>query len=102
MADSLVVAASNFRPPQNPLLRYEMEVRYHPSILYNFKHWQVFEDKEQMKHFMETIGEFSNLVIDTEEEEETKEKPQNKWQEMVASQKVLQLKINVIPRGLVP
>ena len=28
MVDSLVVAASTFRPPQNPLLRYEVEVRY--------------------------------------------------------------------------
>ena len=26
MVDSLVVAASNFCPPQNPLLRYEVEV----------------------------------------------------------------------------
>ena len=38
MVDSLVVA-SNFRPPQNPLLRYEIEVRYRPSIPDNIKHW---------------------------------------------------------------
>ena len=38
MADSLVVAASTFRPPQNPLFRYEIEVRYRPSIPDNIKH----------------------------------------------------------------
>lgn len=38
MADSLVVAASCFRPPQNPLPRYEVEVRYRPSIPVNVKH----------------------------------------------------------------
>ena len=38
MADSLAVAASTFHPPQNPLLRYEIEVRYRPSIPDNIKH----------------------------------------------------------------
>lgn len=46
IVDSLVVAASNFKTPQNPLLRYEVEVRYRPSIPDNVKHWQVFEDDE--------------------------------------------------------
>ena len=50
---------------------------------------------------METIGEFSNLTIDAEEEE-TEDSPKNKWQDTVASHKLLQLKGNVIPRGLVP
>eukprot|EP00253_Pinus_taeda_P010726 PITA_10726 len=38
MADSLVVAASNFKPPQNPLLRYEVEVGCRPSLPDNVKH----------------------------------------------------------------
>ena len=46
IADSLAVAASTFHPPQNPLLRYEVEVRYRPSIPDNIKHWKVFEDDE--------------------------------------------------------
>ena len=83
------------------MLRYEIEFHYRPSILDNIKHWQVFEDEEQVKLFMETIGEFSNLTIDAEEEE-TKDSPKNKWQDTVAGHKVLQLKGNVIPRGLVP
>ena len=38
MVDSLAVAASTFCPPQNPLLRYEIDVHYRPSIPDNIKH----------------------------------------------------------------
>ena len=65
MADSLAVASSTFRPSQNPLLRYEIEVHYRPSIPDNIKHWQVFEDEEEVKIFLEIVGEFSNMDIDT-------------------------------------
>ena len=89
MADSLAVVASTFRPPQNPLLRYEVEVRYRPSIPDNIKHWQVFEDEEQMKRFLETVGEFSNMEIDDEEEVEPEDSPKRDWEEKVAGSKVL-------------
>ena len=48
MAESLAVAAINFCPPQNPLLIYEVEVQYLPSILDNVKHWKVFEDEDKV------------------------------------------------------
>lgn len=79
MVDSLVVVASTFHPPQNPLLRYEIEVRYRPSIPDNIKHWQVFEDEEQMKRFLETVGEFENMEIDDSKEEEAEKFSENKW-----------------------
>ena len=103
MADSLTVAASTFRPPRNPLLRYEVEERYRPSIPDNIKHWQVFEDEEKMNRFLETVGEFSNMEIDADEEKvEPKDTSERNWEEKVAGSKVLQLKGNIIPRGLVP
>ena len=103
MADSLAAAASTFRPPQNPLLRYEVEVRYRPSNPDKIKHWQVFEDEEQMKRFLETVGEFSNMEIDDDEEEvESEDTSERNWEKKVAGNKVLQLKGNIIPRGLVP
>ncbi len=52
MVEFLVVATSTFRPPQNPLLIYETEVRHRPSIPDNVKHLQVFEDDEQVKRFI--------------------------------------------------
>ena len=103
MAYSLDVAASTFRQPQNPLLRYEVEVHYRPSILDNIKHWHVFEDEEKMKIFLEIVGEFSNMEIDADEEEvESENSSERNWEEKVAGNKVLQLKGNIIPRGLVP
>lgn len=50
---------------------------------------------------MEVIGEFSNSMIDKEEEELTKEHTTT-WEECIARQKVLHLKGNAIPWGLVP
>lgn len=49
MANSLAVVVRNFKHPQNPLLRYKVEVRYRPFIIDNVKHWKVFEDVEQIK-----------------------------------------------------
>lgn len=95
MASSLVVAASTFRPPQNPLLIYEIEVRHRASIPDNFKHWQVFEDDEQGKRFIEVVGEFSHSIIEQQQEATL-------WKDIMVGQKILQLKENTIPRGLVP
>jgi len=34
-------------------------MRYIPSIQYNIIHWQVFEDDQQIKNFLEKIEEFT-------------------------------------------
>jgi len=54
------------------LLRYEIKVRYKPSIPNNVKHYQVFKEDEKVKQFIEVVGEFSNSTIDQVEEEENK------------------------------
>ena len=78
-------------------------MRYRPSIPDNTKHSQVFEDEEQMKRFPETVGEFSNMEIDAdEEEEETEDISKRNWEEKMAGNKVLQLKGNIVPIGMVP
>jgi hypothetical protein len=38
MVDSLVVSASNFKIPLLPKLKYDVEVKYRPSIPNNVKH----------------------------------------------------------------
>lgn len=50
---------------------------------------------------MEVIGEFLNFVFDQEEEKVTEEK-QTAWEETITENRVLQLKGNIIPYGLVP
>lgn len=46
MDGSLAITGTNFKPLQNPLLRYEFKIRYKPSIPDNVRHWQVFEYDE--------------------------------------------------------
>jgi len=82
MNDSLDIATNNFTQPQNPLLRYEVEVRYRSSVPNNVRHWQVFEDNEQIKRFMEFIGEFSNYVIDQDDKRIIDEK-KTIWEETI-------------------
>ena len=64
MADFLAVSTSNFRVPLPPKLKYDVEVRYRPSIPDNVKNWKVFEDDHEIKRFIETVDEFSSLHID--------------------------------------
>ena len=42
-----------------------------------------------MKRFLETVGEFSNMEIDADEEEETEDTSERSWEEKMAGNKVL-------------
>jgi hypothetical protein len=64
MADSLAVSASQFRIPLPPKLRYDVEIRYRPSVPDNIKHWKVFKDDLEIIRFLESVDEFSALHID--------------------------------------
>jgi hypothetical protein len=64
--DSLDKEASTFVPPTTFKLKYHIEVRHRPSIPNNIQHWQVFEDDEQIKKFLEMVGDFSETHIDQE------------------------------------
>ena len=61
---SLATSASNFKVPLPPKFRYDVEVKYRPSIHNNVKHWKVFEDDLEVKIFLETVEEFSEMHID--------------------------------------
>jgi ribonuclease HI len=65
-ADSLAKAAATFMPPTILKLKYHIEMRHKPSIPNNVQHWQVFEDDEQIKQFLEMVDEFSETHIDQE------------------------------------
>jgi hypothetical protein len=64
VADSLAVSASHFRIPIPQKLKYDVEVKYRPSIPDNVKYWKVFEDDLELKKFLESIDEFVALHID--------------------------------------
>jgi hypothetical protein len=102
-ADSLALAASNFKTPMFPNLKFQVEVRHRPSIPDNIKHWQVFKDDEEIQIFLQTIEEFSNISIDQDDEDgEVEVHATGFIQDNVVGHKIIELKTNHIPKGLVP
>jgi hypothetical protein len=65
-ANSLAKAAATFVPPTILKPKYHIEMRHRTSIQNNVQHWQVFEDEEQIKQFLEMVDEFSETHIDQE------------------------------------
>ena len=65
-ADSLAKVALTFTPPTNFKLKYHIEVRHKTSIPNNIQHWQVFEDDEQIRKFLEMVDDFVETHIDQE------------------------------------
>ena len=102
LADSLAVVVSTFKPPINPRLIYEVEMRRRPSVPNNVKYWQVFEDDQQIKEFFAMVEQFQGTEIDQDEDEKAKVAGVSGLKDSKANQKVFQLKDNILPKGLVP
>lgn len=62
--DALATIGSTFKPPPILKIKHEVELRHSASIPDNIKHWQVFEDDQKIKIFLELIEEFSATHID--------------------------------------
>ena len=75
-----------------PHKKYEVEIRHRIAIPDNITHWQVFEDDQQVKNFIELKEEFENIQVDQ----------QNMLAESKGNSEFLQLKKNSIPKGLIP
>jgi hypothetical protein len=101
MADSLATSASNFKVPLLSKFRYDVEVKYRPSIPNNVKHWKVFEDDLEIKKFLEIVEEFSEMHIDQDSVSEEKLDGGN-FLNKIAECNIVQLPNNHIPRGLIP
>jgi hypothetical protein len=83
------------------------QMRHMPSIPNNFQQWQVFEDDEQIKQFLEMVDEFSETHIDQENQNDTtwimqEGKDPHKFQDNIANHHMLVLKNNEIPKSLIP
>jgi hypothetical protein len=99
----LALAASNFKTPMFPNLKFEVEVRHKPSIPDSIKHWQVFKDNEEIQRFLKTIEEFSNISIDQDDENgEVEIHATDVLQDTIVGHKIIELKTNHLPKGLVP
>jgi hypothetical protein len=73
----------------------------------NIKHWQVFDDDKQVERFLLMSDEFANTNIDEEcccDEDESADACSNDdpFQNQIVGRDIIQLKNNIIPKGLVP
>jgi ribonuclease HI len=101
VVDSLAVSASQFKVPQPSMAKYDVEIKYRPSVLDNVKHWKVFEDDLEIKKFLQSVDEFSALHIDQDPDLEGDPHPEV-FLNKIANHQIIQLPSNHIPRGLVP
>jgi hypothetical protein len=101
LGDSLSTSASNFKVPFPPKFRYDVEVKYRPSIAENVKHWKVFEDHLEVKRFLEIVEEFLEMHIDQDAVSE-EELDGGNFENKIVECDIVQLPNNHIPRGLVP
>jgi hypothetical protein len=105
-ADSLAKATSTFAPAMDFKLKYHIEVIHRPYVPNNIQHWKVFEDDEQIRKFLEAVGEFSETHIDQENQNDHMwimqegEDPQE-FRENISNHRMLVLKNNQIPKGLI-
>jgi len=107
IVDSLAASASTFKIPISPNTKHVIEVKHRPTVSDNVEHWQVFQDDEQIKDFLQLKGEFQNLHIDkaSDKKGDNSSAPVFKTEgylNTLAGKDILQLKNNTIPRGLVP
>jgi hypothetical protein len=80
-----------------------VEVRHKKTIPDNVKHWKVFSDDLELERFLQTIEEFSNISIDQDNENnETENHQAPPFLNKVVGHNIVELKINYIPKGLVP
>jgi len=59
-ADSLAISASNLRPPLPLKFKFDVSLRCRPSIPYNVKYCQVFQDDCELKRFLVIMCTFTN------------------------------------------
>jgi len=98
--DSLALAASNFRALIIPRVKYEIQMKYRPAIPDNVKNWGVFSDDKEIERFLQVVEEFGYNEIDQDNlNEEVNSKDLLKE---ITGHKILELKTNQIPKGLVP
>ena len=86
-------------------MQYQIQVKYKTSIPDNIKHWQLFDDDEQLKSFLQAIDEFVVLQIEEEQLDNNglnKENQTSQLESRIGDHNIIQLSNSFIPKGLVP
>jgi hypothetical protein len=82
-------------------------MRHRPSIPNNIQHWQVFEEDEQVRKFLEMVDNFAKIHADQENQNDPTWIMQEgeytqEFQNKIPNHRMLVLKNNQIPKGLIP
>jgi hypothetical protein len=64
VANSLAISASRLKIPLLSMVKYDVEIKYKPSVPDNVKHWKVFKDDLEIEKFLQSVDEFSVFHID--------------------------------------
>ena len=99
IVDTLAKAASSLKVPMNSSNKFEIHVKHCPTVLDNQRYWQVFQDDEEIDDFLQSKGKFKETSIDVENDDG---KGNGTDEMQINEMDVLQLKNNVIPKGLIP
>jgi ribonuclease HI len=99
--DSLVVLANLFKIHLSPKIKYEVEIRYRPSVPDNIKHWKVFKDDLEIEKFLHSVDEFSALHIDQDHDLKSHPHPEV-FLNKIVDHHIIRLPRNHILKGLVP
>jgi hypothetical protein len=107
IVDALATSAYVFKIPIFPNIKYEIEVKHRPTVPDNIKYWHIFEDDKQVERFLQMTDEFVNSNIDDEyccdqEEDAVVFTNDDCFQNQIVDRDIVQLKNNIIPKGLVP
>jgi hypothetical protein len=113
LADGLATSSATCKIPFHPNHQYTVEVKCRPTILDNIRYWQVFGNDEQIDDFLQSKNEFECANIDVDSDDDNANKLEleddsvNKLDSEEINEKdedsnILQLKNNILPRGLVP
>lgn len=95
IADSLTTAASNLKIPMNSNNKFEIHVKHRPVVPDNLRYWQVFWDDKEINNLLQNEGNYKDASIDYDHDDDEPEIEVNQME-------ILQLKENVIPKGLIP
>ena len=75
--------------------KFEIHVKHRPAIPDNKRYWHVFQDDKEIEEFLQNEGKYKGTSIDGENDDREADMEVNQME-------VLQLKDNVIPKGLIP
>ena len=102
----MATSTTVFKIPIFPNKKYEIEFKHRPAVPHNIKYWLVFEDDKQVEIFLQMRDKFCNINIDDEcccNEDGTMDARSNgePFQNHIAGRDIIQLKNNIILKGLV-